>query len=174
MTEEPKSPYLLIDGRRLDAGNLFVPIKENNDLSVECIVEGGNPKPKLNWLLVPSSNNADVNAGVVSVPGLQISNESSVSENVAVHLFRSEAKLPKVLRAHHNSTIICLVNHVTLQNPINTSILLDVQCKYIPFSSFLLAGINAKKVGAFLNVIRVHNTHRLQGASKVIILIERN
>ncbi|XP_065200861.1 hemicentin-2 [Planococcus citri] len=125
--EEPKSPYLLIDGRRLDPGNLFIPIRENNDLSVECIVEGGNPKPKLTWLLVPSSNNIDVNTGVITVPSLQVSNESSVSENAAVHLFRSEAKLPKVLRAHHNSTIICLVNHVTLQNPINTSILLDVQ-----------------------------------------------
>lgn len=130
-SEEPKAPYLLIDGRRLDAGNSFVPIKENNDLSVECVVEGGNPKPKLSWLLMPSSNNIDVSAGVVAVPGLQIFNESLPNENAAVHLFRIEAKLPKVLRAHHNSTIICIVNHVTLQTPLNTSILLDVQCKYL-------------------------------------------
>lgn len=128
--EEPKAPYLLIDGRRLDAGNSFVPIKENNDLGVECVVEGGNPKPKLSWHLMPSANNIDVSAGVVAVPGLQIFNESLPNENAAVHLFRIEAKLPKVLRAHHNSTIICIVNHVTLQAPLNTSILLDVQCEY--------------------------------------------
>lgn len=141
IAEEPKTPYLLMDGRRLDPGNLFIPIKENNDLSVECVVEGGNPRPKLNWLLVPSTNNVDVNAGVVTVPGLQMFNESLPAENAAVHLYRIEAKLPKVLRAHHNSTIICLVNHVMLQAPLNTSILLDVQCEYtlcfhnLPWSS---------------------------------------
>jgi hypothetical protein len=127
--EEPKPPYLLIDGRRLDPGNLFIPIRENADLSVECVVEGGNPKPRLSWLLMPSATNVDVNTGIVSVPSLQVFNESLSSETVAVHLSRIEAKLPKVLRAHHNSTIICLVSHMTLQVPVNTSILIDVQCK---------------------------------------------
>lgn len=128
--EEPKLPYLLIDGRRLDPGNLFIPIKENNELSVECVVEGGNPKPKLSWSLVPSANNVDVTTGVVALPSLQIFNETLPNENAAVHLFKIGAKLPRVLRAHHNSTITCLVTHVTLLNPINSSILLDVQCKY--------------------------------------------
>ena len=128
--EEPKAPYLLIDGRRLDPGNLFIPIKENADLSVECVVEGGNPKPKLSWLLKPSATNIDVSNGIVMLPGLQVFNDSLSMDSTAIHLSRIEAKLPKVLRAHHNSTIICLVSHITLQAPINTSILIDVQCKY--------------------------------------------
>lgn len=40
---------MLIDSRRLDAGNIFVPVKENSELSLACISEGGNPKPTLTW-----------------------------------------------------------------------------------------------------------------------------
>lgn len=40
---------MLIDSRRLDAGNIFVPVKENSELSLACISEGGNPKPTLSW-----------------------------------------------------------------------------------------------------------------------------
>lgn len=55
-TDPPKPPYLLIDSRRLDAGNIFVPVKENSELSLACISEGGNPKPILSWevLLSPA------------------------------------------------------------------------------------------------------------------------
>lgn len=54
--DPPKPPYLLIDRRRLDAGNIFVPVKENSEFSLACISEGGNPKPILSWevLLSPS------------------------------------------------------------------------------------------------------------------------
>lgn len=46
----------MIDRRRLDAGNIFVPVKENSEFSLACISEGGNPKPVLSWevLLSPS------------------------------------------------------------------------------------------------------------------------
>lgn len=47
--DRPKPPYLLIDSRRLDAGNSFVPVKENSELTLACISEGGNPKPILSW-----------------------------------------------------------------------------------------------------------------------------
>uniref|UniRef100_A0A182TSB8 Ig-like domain-containing protein n=1 Tax=Anopheles melas TaxID=34690 RepID=A0A182TSB8_9DIPT len=45
----PKEPYLLIDSRRLDAGNMFIPVKENSELTLACVSEGGNPKPTLTW-----------------------------------------------------------------------------------------------------------------------------
>ena len=48
-TDPPKEPYLLIDGRRLDAGNMFIPVKENSELTLACVSEGGNPKPILTW-----------------------------------------------------------------------------------------------------------------------------
>lgn len=41
----------------------------------------------------------------------------------------SEARL-RVLRAHHNATISCLIHHMTLDVPMQASLLLDVQCKY--------------------------------------------
>lgn len=47
--DRPKPPYLLIDSRRLDAGNIFVPVKENSELTLACVTEGGNPKPILTW-----------------------------------------------------------------------------------------------------------------------------
>lgn len=120
--ETPKEPYLLIDGHRLDPGNLFVPVKENMDLSIECVVEGGNPMPSLHWLLFPSNSNLE-NEAMSS--GLLQSNES-VQEN---DISRSSAKIQRVLRAHHNATVACIVTHVTLVTPLNTSILLDVQCE---------------------------------------------
>lgn len=122
--ETPKEPYLLIDGHRLDPGNLFVPVKENMDLSIECVVEGGNPMPSLHWLLFPSNTNLE-NEAMSS--GLLQSNESYQENDVS----RSSAKIQRVLRAHHNATVSCIVTHVTLVNPLNTSILLDVQCKSI-------------------------------------------
>ncbi|KAK9511000.1 hypothetical protein O3M35_005659 [Rhynocoris fuscipes] len=119
ITESPKSPYLLIDSRRLDPGNLFVPVKENSRLSVECVVEGGAPAPGLHWLLVPPP-------GAASPPGLSPAPSSSHAHN---GFTASIATIPRVLRAHHNSTVACIVTHPTLPAPLNASILLDVQCK---------------------------------------------
>lgn len=52
--DRPKAPYLLIDSRRLDAGNIFIPVKENSELSLACVSEGGNPKPVLTWEILLS------------------------------------------------------------------------------------------------------------------------
>lgn len=52
--DRPKEPYLLIDSRRLDAGNMFIPVKENSELSLACVSEGGNPKPVLSWEILLS------------------------------------------------------------------------------------------------------------------------
>lgn len=65
LTESPREPYLSIDGRRLDAGNLFIPVKENQALTIECIVEGGNPRPSLHWVLEPSEHNMDTAPNLV-------------------------------------------------------------------------------------------------------------
>ncbi|XP_046676753.1 hemicentin-2 [Homalodisca vitripennis] len=115
--EPPKAPYLLIDGRRLDPGNLFIPVKENTELTVECVSDGGRPSPSLQWVLVPGVGQAD------TLPGLQLNNDSADQGPGA----RSEARIARILRAHHNATVACLVNHATLPNPLNASLLLDVQ-----------------------------------------------
>ncbi|XP_014205539.1 B-cell receptor CD22 [Copidosoma floridanum] len=114
--EAPRGTYLLIDGRRLDPGNQFVPVKEGSELTLECAAEGGNPAPVLAWGMTLSQATLD---GPEQPPdNLTIVPASSP--------IRSGAHL-KVLRGHHNATIICVARHVTLALPMNASILLDVQ-----------------------------------------------
>lgn len=116
--EAPREPYLSIDGRRLDASNIFIPVKENQALTIECIVEGGNPHPSLHWVLEPSEHNMD------TAPNLVFSEPLTPKTGP----MRSEAKIERVVRQHHNATIMCLVNHVTLlHQTLNASLLLDVQ-----------------------------------------------
>ncbi|KAI5736632.1 hypothetical protein M8J76_005567 [Diaphorina citri] len=121
--EPPREPYLSIDGRRLDASNLFIPVKENQALTIECIVEGGNPRPSLHWVLEPSEHNMD------TAPNLVFSEPVTPKTGP----MRSEAKIERVVRQHHNATVMCLVNHVTLlHQALNASLLLDVQCESAP------------------------------------------
>ncbi|CAH1396045.1 unnamed protein product [Nezara viridula] len=114
--EPPKAPYLMIDKRRLDPGNLFVPVKENSALSVECLVEGGAPAPGLHWLLVPPAGSTAPGLALQTTPAPP---RGSVSSAIAT--------IPSVRRAYHNSTVACIVTHPTLPAPLNASLLLDVQ-----------------------------------------------
>lgn len=45
----------MIDNRILDPGNPFIPVKENADLTVSCVVDEGNPKALLSWELTLGS-----------------------------------------------------------------------------------------------------------------------
>ena len=110
VTEPPRSLYLAVDGRRLDPGNLFLPVKEGAELAVSCVVEGGHPPASLVWLLTPHHS-----------PGLNTSGST--------HPHISEAHLGAVLRAYHNSTVTCLAKHQALTHPLNQSLQLHVQCK---------------------------------------------
>ncbi|XP_058798926.1 hemicentin-2 isoform X2 [Phymastichus coffea] len=114
--EAPRGTYLLIDGRRLDPGNQFVPVKEGSELTLECAAEGGNPPPVLAWGMSFSQATLD---GPEQPP-------DNLTIVPATSPVKSGAHL-KVLRGHHNATIICVARHVTLPIPMNASILLDVQ-----------------------------------------------
>ena len=110
---------MLIDGRRLDPGNQFVPVKEGSELTLECAVEGGNPPPVLVWGMTLSQATLD---GPEQPPDNLTVLPSTSARHSGAHL--------KVLRGHHNATIICVARHVTLPTPLNASILLDVQCEF--------------------------------------------
>ncbi|XP_046433359.1 hemicentin-2 isoform X2 [Neodiprion fabricii] len=114
--EAPRATYLLIDGRRLDPGNQFVPVKEGSELTLECGVEGGNPPPVLSWGMTLSQATLD---GPEQPPNNLTILPSVVGRRSGAHL--------NVLRGHHNATIACVARHVTLHSPMNASILLDVQ-----------------------------------------------
>ncbi|KAH8402479.1 hypothetical protein KR009_012334, partial [Drosophila setifemur] len=127
--DRPKPPYLLIDGRRLDASNLFVPVKENSELNLACVSEGGNPRPTLNWEVLLSPG-VDRHAQKVSAEVLELE-EIKGEKDKGDYKFnggaKSEARLPAVYRAHHNARILCVMEHPTLKIRQNASLLLDVQ-----------------------------------------------
>ncbi|XP_045780878.1 uncharacterized protein LOC123877973 [Maniola jurtina] len=50
--EPVRSVYLAVDGRRLDAGNTWVPVRDKTVLEVRCVAEGGVPPPELSWQLL--------------------------------------------------------------------------------------------------------------------------
>ncbi|XP_059224783.1 uncharacterized protein LOC106083260 [Stomoxys calcitrans] len=127
--DRPKPPYLLIDGRRLDAGNIFVPVKENSELNLACVSEGGNPRPTLTWEVLLSPG-VDRHAQKVSAEVLEleeIKNEKDKNSYKINSGAKSEARLPAVFRAHHNARILCVMEHPTLKIRQNASLLLDVQ-----------------------------------------------
>ncbi|XP_055706512.1 uncharacterized protein LOC129803756 [Phlebotomus papatasi] len=127
--DRPKPPYLLIDSRRLDAGNIFVPVKENSELSLACISEGGNPKPVLTWEILLSPG-VDRHAQKVTAELTQLQEVKNDKDREPYRINSgaiSEAKLPTVYRAHHNARILCVMEHPTLKMRQNASLLLDVQ-----------------------------------------------
>uniref|UniRef100_A0A1B0CH15 Ig-like domain-containing protein n=1 Tax=Lutzomyia longipalpis TaxID=7200 RepID=A0A1B0CH15_LUTLO len=84
-TNRPKPPYLLIDSRRLDAGNIFVPVKENSELSLACVSEGGNPKPVLTWEILLSPG-VDRHAQKVTAELTQLQEVKNDKENSELSL----------------------------------------------------------------------------------------
>ncbi|KAH1003759.1 hypothetical protein HUJ04_003627, partial [Dendroctonus ponderosae] len=120
----PKKAYLMIDNRILDPGNPFIPVKENADLTVSCVVDEGNPKASLSWELTLGS------MALLDMPELPLEvlnlTETVVDQKAGA---RNDAHMGKVLRAHHNATLTCFINHIALDQPLNVSVLLNVQCK---------------------------------------------
>lgn len=127
--DPPKEPYLLIDQRRLDAGNMFIPVKENSELTLACVSEGGNPKPSLSWEVLLSPG-IDRHAQKISNDVLELQEIKRDKDKEPYRINTgaiSEAKLPAVFRVHHNARILCVMEHPTLKMRQNASILLDVQ-----------------------------------------------
>ncbi|XP_058127064.1 uncharacterized protein LOC131285734 [Anopheles ziemanni] len=127
--DPPKEPYLLIDSRRLDAGNMFIPVKENSELTLACVSEGGNPKPALTWEVLLSPG-IDRHAQKISSEVLELQEIKKDKDKEPYKINSgaiSEVKLPGVFRVHHNARILCIMEHPTLKVRQNASILLDVQ-----------------------------------------------
>lgn len=128
--DPPQPPYLLIDVQRLNASNFFLQVKENTELNLSCVSEGGNPKPLLKWELLLSPT-LEHNSQKVTSDSLEIIKEESTIYNIN-NGAKAEAKLPVIFRAHHNARVLCVMEHPSLKVQQNASILLDVQCKFNP------------------------------------------
>lgn len=134
----PRPPYLLFDSRRLDASNLFIPVKENAEISFSCISEGGNPKPLLSWelLLNPAvdHHSQKLTPDSLEVQVVKKEKEKDYKINSGA---KSDAKLPIIFRAHHNARVLCVMEHPSLKVRQNASIVLDVQCKCKHFNFYI-------------------------------------
>lgn len=97
-TDRPKPPYLLIDSRRLDAGNIFVPVKENSELNLACVSEGGNPRPTLTWEVLLSPG-VDRHAQKVSAEVLELEEIKNDKVNMA-KIYLHKYKHPHKSRTH--------------------------------------------------------------------------
>lgn len=78
---------MLIDSRRLDAGNIFVPVKENSELNLACVSEGGNPRPTLTWEVLLSPG-VDRHAQKVSAEVLELEEIKNEKVSKIQHLPR--------------------------------------------------------------------------------------
>ncbi|XP_049800249.1 uncharacterized protein LOC126235575 [Schistocerca nitens] len=128
--EPPHAVFLEVDGRRLDPGNVFLPVLEGSALAVGCVAEGGEPPPRLSWRLAlagqPDAQAQPQQHQHGAVPLL--STQPAAPLPAAAHVLRSEARLARLLRAHHNASVACLVQHPALPQPaLQVSLLLDVQ-----------------------------------------------
>ncbi|XP_039279842.1 hemicentin-2 [Nilaparvata lugens] len=104
--EAPSALYLVVEERRLDPGNEFIPVKEKMRLVVECVAEGGTPPEEARLLWEPAGGEPVTMAGGVA---------------------KSRYTIDSLQRHHHNSTLVCILHHPALQAPANASLRLDVQ-----------------------------------------------
>lgn len=130
----PRPPYLLFESRRLDASNLFIPIKENAEIALSCVSEGGNPKPLLTWEILL---NPTVDHHALKLPPDSLEMQVAKTPNQKEKDYKvnsgakSDAKIPVIYRAHHSARVICVMEHPSLKMRLNATIVLDVQCKCI-------------------------------------------
>ncbi|CAB3241632.1 unnamed protein product [Arctia plantaginis] len=94
--EPVRSVYLAVDGRRLDAGNTWVPVRDKTELEVRCVAEGGVPPPDLTWRLLALEPALDHR------PYLRIHHTNYSIEGVSV----SHAVVTAA-RELHNATLMC-------------------------------------------------------------------
>lgn len=113
----PRPPYLTFDSRRLDASNLFIPVKENAEIALSCVSEGGNPKPLLSWeiLLNPSVDHHSLKLPPDSLEVQVVKTKEKDKDYKINSGAKSDAKLPIIYRAHHNARVLCVMEHPSLK-----------------------------------------------------------
>ncbi|KAJ0170649.1 hypothetical protein K1T71_014020 [Dendrolimus kikuchii] len=94
--EPVRSVYLAVDGRRLDAGNTWVPVRDKTELEVRCVAEGGVPPPELSWRLLA------VEPALDHRPYLRVQHTNYSIEGVA-----SSHAVVTAARELHNATLQC-------------------------------------------------------------------
>ncbi|XP_063607999.1 hemicentin-2-like isoform X2 [Penaeus indicus] len=114
VTIPPERPYLEYGDARLAAGGRLT-TREGNSITLNCVVEGGNPAPSIAWVL----------GGEDISPSSQMRNDWRAEEGVFYST--SNLTLPSVEKELHNSSVACVVRHPALPVPVPVPLRLNVQ-----------------------------------------------
>lgn len=114
VTIPPERPYLEYGDARLAAGGRLT-TRQGNSITLNCVVEGGNPAPSIAWVL----------GGEDISPSSQMRSEWRAEEGVFYST--SNLTLPSVEKELHNSSVACVVRHPALPVPVPVPLRLNVQ-----------------------------------------------
>jgi hypothetical protein len=106
----PRAVHLEFDGRRLSPTPLMsasspssrVTYREKDNASIQCVVEGGNPPPRVYWFL--NSRNLTNQSQMLS---------ESV-EDSKLYITRSTLRMDNISRSENNKSVLCVVDHELL------------------------------------------------------------
>lgn len=110
----PRAVHLEFDGRRLSPGTPLmsasspssrVTYREKDNVSIQCVVEGGNPEGlRVYWFL--NSRNLTNNSQIIS----------DYLDDTNIHITRSTLRMDNISRSENNKSVMCVVDHELLRN----------------------------------------------------------
>lgn len=102
----PRAVHLEFDGRRIispsPSATSRVTYREKDNVSIQCVVEGGNPPPRIYWFL--NSRNLTNSSEILS----------DVLDDDKLYITRSTLRIENVSRSEHNKSVLCVVDHELL------------------------------------------------------------
>lgn len=114
VTIAPERPFLVYGGAPLATGARLT-TREGNSLTLNCVVDGGNPAPAVSWML--GEKDITPTSQVVS---------SWVSEEGTFSTI-SNVTVPAVDKDMHNNTLTCAVHHPALPSPQHVPLRLNIE-----------------------------------------------
>ncbi|OXA60621.1 Immunoglobulin superfamily member 10 [Folsomia candida] len=106
----PRSVHLEFDGRRISPTPLMsasspsskVTYREKDNVTIQCVVEGGNPPPRVYWFL--NSRNLTNHSQV----------KSEYLDDTKIYISRSILRMDNITRSENNKSVLCVVDHELL------------------------------------------------------------
>ncbi|RWS27322.1 Immunoglobulin I-set domain containing protein 7-like protein [Leptotrombidium deliense] len=113
VTNVPEEPYLKIDGKRTQA-NAKITVRENNAVSLECVVRGASPAVRVvNWFI----------AGENITQSSQLLMEYSPEED---NYETRSLLVVNATKQEHTKGVTCQAEHISWQHPAAVSASFDV------------------------------------------------
>jgi len=114
VTIPPERPFLVYGGAPLAVGARLT-TREGNSLTLNCVVDGGNPAPAVSWML----GDKDI-TDTSQIVSSWVTEEGTFST-------MSNVTVPTVDKDMHNSTLSCVVQHPALSSPHHVPLRLNIE-----------------------------------------------